>query len=156
MVLWETEFFAISVVTGEVECFAGIYIEAETMQQATSVMRRMGLDYLQLTGAWFLNAQEIKKEMEKEGLDVTMLGEGNADRDPYELDKIYEGIIRPSNLVKNMSYDNFHDWLDLSDCREDLMSTLIAFKTEGGLEDYVKIIEIYIKNYDKENGKKGK
>jgi hypothetical protein len=129
MLLWETEFYALSVVTGELESFRGVYIQARHFAEALKIMRKDKLDYLQLTGKWFADAEAVM-----------------SDRD------FYEKLTDPQNIVKGMSYDEFMEWLDLALCRKDLTSALERFKNTEGMEDYVKILEIYIKNYDEENG----
>ena len=130
LLLWETEFYALSVVTGEVERFSGTYVEAYTLQEALKSIRKLNLNYLQLTGTWFDTAQDILTD-----------------------EAFYEKLTDPANIVKGMSYDDFQDWLDLALTRDDLVAALERFKKEKGLMDYVKVIEAYIKNYDEKDGK---
>lgn len=130
LLLWETEFYALSVVTGEVERFSGTYVEAYTLQDALKSIRKLNLNYLQLTGTWFDTAQDILTD-----------------------EAFYEKLTDPANIVKGMSYDDFQDWLDLALTRDDLVAALERFKKEKGLMDYVKVIEAYIKNYDEKDGK---
>ena len=130
LLLWETEFYALSVVTGEVERFSGTYVEAYTLQEALKSIRKLNLNYLQLTGTWFDTAQDILTD-----------------------EAFYEKLTDPAKVVKGMSYDDFQDWLDLALTRDDLVAALDRFKKEKGLTDYVKVIEAYIKNYDEKDGK---
>lgn len=54
---WETEFFAVSVLTGDVENYNGIFITAPTIQEAIKVIRESGFSYLQVTGTYFETLQ---------------------------------------------------------------------------------------------------
>lgn len=132
MVLWETEFYALSVLTGNVECFRGAYIQANGFQEALKIMRRDRLDYLQLTGKWF------------------------ADADAIESDQAFtDKLADPEGDILGMSYDDFMDWLDLAVSKEDLIKALDTFRGRKGFNDYVKILTVYLDNYDEEGGSKG-
>jgi len=126
MRLWETEFYALSVLNGDLESFRGIFIEAPNIQEALRIVRRMKLDYLQLTGVWYKDFKAIRMEEEFEEV-------------------INEGF----EAVKSMSYDEVMDWLDKASDREDLERLLIDFGNEKGMEEHKKIIEQYLKDYDK-------
>jgi len=128
MILWKTEFFALSVITGEIETFDGAYIKADTITDAMVTMRAMGLDYLQLTGEWFKDSESVDMNNE-----------------------FYKKLISPDTIIKDMSFDEFTDWLDLALEKEDLIAAREEFEKVEGLEDYVTIINIYIKKYDKKD-----
>lgn len=131
MVLWETEFYALSILTGNLESFRGLFIEAETLQQALKVLRDKKLDYLQLTGEHFASLQAI-----------------------LDADNFYEKLSSPRDAIKGMSYDEFYAWLDLAPDKETLVETLDTFKGERGMEHYVKVLEIYIRDYEENSGRK--
>lgn len=128
MVLWETEFFALSVITGEVESFRGVYIKADTIVNAMLTVRNMELDYLQLTGNWFTDIEAVGMNEE-----------------------FYKKLTSPKNIVENMSFDEFADWLDLALGKDDLIAAKREFEKEGGLDEHIKIINIYIEKYDEKN-----
>lgn len=134
MVLWETEFYALSFLDGEMKSFRGMFIEAETYQNALKVLRKMDLDYLQLTGDFFDDFDSIKNH-----------------------DEFYEKLTSPKNIVKDMDYDAFMNWLELAECKKDLEDALERFKGEEGMEDYVNVIKIFIRDYEKKsnNSKEG-
>lgn len=123
--LWETEFYALSLLNGELESNRGMFIDAESLQEALKVIRGMNLDYLQLTGKFFTDSKSILDD-----------------------DAFYEKLEEPKKTVKGMSYDDFNDWLEKAQTREDLEEALAKFRTEKGMSEYVRIIEAYIKNYD--------
>jgi hypothetical protein len=125
LLLWETEFYAVSVITGEVEGFTGAYIQAYDIQGAMRSIRNLNLDYLQLTGTFFDSEEAIREDK----------GEST----------------EPEEVETRMSYDEFSDWLDLASTREGLVEALARFRDTEGMSDYVKIIEGYIKNYDKKD-----
>lgn len=120
--LWEAEFFAMDFETHELTNYtSGFYFEGVNFEEASKELKNSGLTYLRLTGKYFKDTQSV-----------------------YDTNAFYEKIIKPSNLVKDMSYDDFIDWLDLGD-EEDVMAALDAFKKDG-VTEYVKIIKAYLKN----------
>lgn len=126
MKVWETEFYAVSVVTGDLERFQGMYISGETYQEAVKNLRLMKLDYVQLTGTSFLSIQHAIMD-----------------------EKFYQKLSDPRNIVKDMTYDDFSDWLDLALSKEDLLEAREAFVEAGDLEEYIKVIDAHIKvKYD--------
>jgi hypothetical protein len=130
LLLWETEFYALSVVTGKLELFSGTYVEAQDIQDALKAIRKMGLNYLQLTGVWFDNVEDVLAE-----------------------DDFQDKLEEPAEVSKGMSFDDFSDWLEKSSSREGLVEALKRFRAEEGMEDYVKIIKAYIRKFDRNNKK---
>ena len=126
LLLWETEFYALSVLTGELESFRGTYIEAYDLQSAIKAVRKRGMDYLQLTGTFFDDVDDILRD-----------------------ESFYEGLEKEPEL--GMSFDDFTDWLDQASGREALTEALEKYKELAGMGDYVKIIEAYLKLYDNKN-----
>jgi hypothetical protein len=120
--LWETQFFAISAMTGEIETYRGMFIQSETLQNATKGMRALGLDYLQLTGVSYNSYDEIDKE-----------------------ETLYKALIDPHNIVKGMTFDDFMEWLEIATTEDDLLAAKEAFIEAKGLDEYVKVIDIHIK-----------
>lgn len=54
----------------------------------------------------------------------------------------YEQLIdNPLNIVGDMSYDEYCDWLDLG-TKEDLKATLEKFVSEKMPQDYIEILKI--------------
>jgi len=129
LLLWETEFFALSVVSGVIESYTGVLIEATTLQEAMKISRDAGMDYLQFTGGAYESQQDYKVDKE-----------------------FYQKLTNPHNIVGDMDYDQFCDWLDLATCVEDLQAARREFEKAKGLEEYIKVIDAQIKlKYDKEN-----
>lgn len=123
MLLWETEFFAVSMITGDIETFRGIFINANTLPDAQKSIRRMRMDFLQLTGNWFKNFEEVIKN-----------------------DKFYKPIEKEEIDISSMSFDDFCEWLDNALTVDDLMEAkLIVKETCEDPTEYLKIIEIFIK-----------
>lgn len=123
MLLWETEFFAVSMITGDIETFRGIFINANTLPDAQKSIRRMRMDFLQLTGNWFKNFEEVIKN-----------------------DKFYKPIEKKEIDISSMSFDDFCEWLDNALTVDDLMEAkLIVKETCEDPTEYLKIIEIFIK-----------
>jgi len=64
-------------------------------------------------------------------------------QDPMDdLNKAYEEIIEPKNLIKNMNYDEFVDWAEIG-TKEDIECAIRVFQA-WGLKDHVKIMKIII------------
>lgn len=131
MKYWETYFYAVSRETGEVKSYPGMHLMAESYEAALQFLKLRNLDYINLTGNYF------------ETLEQLMTNE-----------KFYKGLSDPRNIIKDMTYDDFIDWLDLAETEEDLLYAKDAFKAEEGLEEYVKIIESQIKHRYGEKKKK--
>lgn len=126
MRVWETEFYAVSYLTGELTRFTGMYITGSTYQIAVRNLRDLQLDYLQLTGVTFPSLEHAIMD-----------------------EKFYSRLSDPKNIVKGMDYDDFNDWLSLAVDKKDLLSARDAFVEAGGLEEYIKAIDAFIKvKYD--------
>lgn len=119
---YETEFFALCVITGEIKPFIGTYVAAPDLSNALKFIRESGFDYLQLTGNYYKSYDEMISHT-----------------------KFYQKLSDPKGLVKAMNYDDFNDWLDLALSIDDLNAAKIEFK-KVELFEYVKIIDAYIKN----------
>lgn len=123
--LWETEFFAVSVMDGKIKSYRGIFIQADTLPNAVVAIRNMKLDYLQLTGEKYLNFEQVIMD-----------------------DKFHDKLGNISELVKDMDFDEFSDWLELALTKEDLLKARRTLEKEVGLEKHIKIIDAYIKRYE--------
>lgn len=131
MVLWETEFFAISVVTGEIERYRGVFINAMSLTEAYRAVRKMNMNFLQLTGDWFNNFEEVIKN-----------------------DNFYNPIMNDDLNIQGMSFDDFCDWIDNALTVDDLLAAKeIVKETVGNPIEYLKIIDTYIKKKNEENNK---
>lgn len=125
MVLWETEFYAISQITGEMQRYRGMFIQANSLQQAMKNARKMKLDYLQMTGDWYPDMEHV--QMDKE---------------------FYAKLIDPIKMAA-MEYDEFNDWLDKAISKEDLLAARSEMEKVPTLEEHIKILDLHIKiKYD--------
>jgi hypothetical protein len=122
LLLWETEFFAVSVLTGDIKSYRGIFIQSDSISNALKQIRGLGFDYLQLTGNHYNSFEEV-----------------------LMTDDFYEKLTNPKNIVEGMSFDEFMDWLELGASENDLLSAKKAFEKEEGMEEYIKIIDMQIK-----------
>lgn len=130
-VLRETTFFGISQVTGLLQPFEGMYVQASTLPEAIHAARAAKLDYLQFTGRFFNSFEE------------TLMNEG-----------FYEKLTDPRNIVKNMNIDDFYEWLDLAVEKQDLLKAREEFSKHNELSEHVKVIDGHIKNkYEKKDDK---
>jgi len=130
-VLWETTFFGVSQVTGLLQQFTGMYVQASTLPEATYAARVAKLDYLQFTGRFFNSFEE------------TLMNE-----------EFYEKLTDPRNIIKDMNIDDFYDWLDLAVEKQDLLKAREEFSKHNELSEHIKIIDGYIKNkYEKKDDK---
>lgn len=118
MVLWETEFYAISMVTGKMERFRGMFIQAHTLQAAIEHARAIKLDYLQFTGTWYKDFDHVRMDEE-----------------------FYNRLPN----IREMSYDDFVDWLDLALTKDDLMAVREEVLKIPELSEHLKVIDLQIK-----------
>lgn len=123
MVLWETEFYAISVVTGTVERFRGMFVQAHSLQEAFLAAREMKLDYLQFTGEWFRDFDHVRMD-----------------------ETFYKQLLQ--DQVLKMDFDEFLDWLDLASTKKDLIVAREHFSDLDDFTEHVKIIDMKIKQYE--------
>ena len=123
MKYWETYFYAVSRITGEVTAYPGMHLMAPTYEDAMKFLKDKHLDYINLTGGYYESLEEMQID-----------------------EKFYKKLTNPKNIVKDMSYDDFVDWLDLADDKEDLLAARDAFEREEGMEEYVKIINSQIRH----------
>ena len=126
MILWETEFFAVSVLSGEIESYRGVFIQAPSIQEAFKIARVTKLDYLQFTGKSFPDMEAVMRDEE-----------------------FYDKLDSLKEEIKSMDFDAFYDWLDLANSLEDLINAKNEFEGVAGMEEHVKIIEMYINKYGK-------
>lgn len=121
--LWELEYWAMNFVTGTLESIiSDEYVSAVNAQHAAEKLTTIGKPWLRLTGNWFNDVPSVQNH--------------NA---------FYEKLTQPSTLVEDMTYNEFMDWLELSDCKEDIQSAIEAFEVDG-LTEHVKIMKIYLKD----------
>lgn len=121
MMLWETEIFALDMITGNLDRFRGTFIEANTLQEAIQKARKNGLTYLQFTGNFYRDAQHVMMEEE-----------------------YYQKLVDPRNLTKDMDFDAFSDWLDLAETKEDLLAARQEFMKYPELSEHLKVIDARI------------
>lgn len=129
--VWETKITAINHKTGELQQFiAPQYFNGVNYQDAHEQLDKSGLVYLQLTGRSYDSIEQASN-----------------------INKVYDDIQEPYNLVSDMSDDEFFDWLSLSTDKETLLDALDAFVEDGRVPRYVKMIEGFIKFKYGEDGK---
>lgn len=127
-VLWETEFFAISMLSGQLEKYRGLYIKAKEFTEAMKWMRAFNLTHLQLTGRYFNNFDEVvRSNMSKEG-----------EMDIYKMD------------ISKMAFDDFMDMLDNAETIEDLIDIKEMVVRDEAPEAYINIINNRIDEYENE------
>ena len=127
--LWETEFYAISVITGDLTIYRGTFIEAPTIQEAIRNARSRKFDYLQFTGEYFKNYESVLIK-----------------------DLFHKRLEDPLQMM-DMGYDEFMDWLDLANDLRDLEIARDTFERYPELDDYRKVIELQIKIRDNDSKK---
>lgn len=66
------------------------------------------------------------------------------DMDMMPDDETMRNIMHPANIVRDMDYDDFMDWLDIGGL-DDVLAARDAFN-ECGMMQHVNIIDSYIKN----------
>ena len=76
--------------------------------------------------------------------DLTQKGEVNV-KEIDEVESAYSTFSDPRNITKDMTYDDFMDWLDLSRSEQDIVSAIVAFE-KVGLKEHVKIMKQYLKD----------
>jgi len=70
-----------------------------------------------------------------------------------KLEKAYKEIIKPSNLVNGMTYDEFLDWVEIGTIDE-IECAIKAFEKDD-LQEHIKIMKITVKKLkSKMNGVK--
>ena len=125
MKLWETRFFALSQVTGEIENFRGVFIKARDITEATRAVREMQMDYLQLSGRWYKTLEDIKKE-------EMFLGKLNSKEVKFS----------------KMTFDEVYDWLKGAISLEDLKEARERLLEEEGTKDYIPLVDKLIREYE--------
>ena len=121
--LWETRFFALSQISGNLEGYRGIFIEALTITDAMKSVRKMNAPYLYLTGDWYRDFESIAQN-----------------------DSFHKPIKEKTLNVEKMSFDDFCDWLDNSLTLDDLLQARnIVKETVKTPQEHFKIIDNYIK-----------
>lgn len=145
MKVWQSEYFALNFRTGELErAISPHYFEGVNFEQGQLSLVKANMPWLRLTGNWFINKDNAP----------LALTEGNSS----EVDKLndfYEGFIDPKELTKDMSVDDFLDWLDISDELEDILATLTKFR-EAGMEKHIRLIVGHLKHkygHDEQDGR---
>lgn len=125
MALFETKFFAISQLTGLMCEYRGSFIEAENMIDATTIMRRDGLDYYVLTGRTYKDVEAIEREAH-----------------------FFEVLDEETIKFKAMGLNEFIDWVSSAQTVEELEMALERVIDEG-LEEFVPLIAKQIEKYEK-------
>lgn len=135
MKVWQSEYFALNFQTGELErAISPHFFQGVNFEQAQLSLVRAKLPWLRLTGNWFINQEDQAK--------LVTSGE-NTEVD--ELTDFYEGFIDPKELTKDMSVDDFLDWLNISDKLDDILATLKQFKA-AGMGKHVRLIIVHLKH----------
>ena len=119
---WETEFFAISAVTGELKKYDGLWIRSENAQRALQFLRINGYEYLQITG---------KSLDEREFLSL----------------QNFKGKLDDIEDFLEMDYDEFTDWLGEAVSKEDILEAREMFLEFEDLDHFVKVIDVYLKDH---------
>lgn len=143
MKIWETECFVLNFNTGELtRCITEHYFQGVNFEQAQLSLIRSKSPTLRLTGKWFIDKSQVEKPLE--------IG---SNKEAEDLNTAYESMIDPRELTKDMSLDDFIDWLDISDELKDVLAALKAFR-KASMSEHVKVIIGHLKhkyNYDEEN-----
>jgi len=166
MRLWETEKFTLNLKTGELmRSLSNMYIQGENFEHAHKRLLESEMDWLRLTGAWFL-----EEDMEKgaaEGLQNNIpLVENDDDDDdedielkPYKQPKKFTGydegdwkdfLKAKTEFLESLDLDQILDWLTTLEKAQvdDVWKTCIKY----GLLERVKVVEGYLKyRYGKKN-----
>ena len=131
--LWETEFFAISIITGRVRVYNGMLIQAESFVSAYEKLRDLKQDFLQLNGVWYKDPdiQEAKRESKEMRRKVAK-----------ENDKPIKSI---KVINEDFSYDEFMDWLDGFSTSAGIKKVLTQYERKG-LEKEMEIIKLYLRD----------
>ncbi len=147
--VWQTEYFALNFLTGEMErAISDYYFEGVNFEQAQLSLVRAKKPWLRLTGNWFINKADIKEDFDL----PEVISES---RDAGDIrDDLYKAISDPENLVKDMSVDDFLDWLNISDKLDDILATQKAFLKSKVDDKYNRLIIGHLKhkyNYGSED-----
>lgn len=119
--LWETEYWAINFASGQIEAVvADHYVRAVNLEQAVFALSRMNMPWLKVNGNWFNNQQTATNHNE-----------------------FYDKLSKPEVLTKDMSFDEFLDWLELG-TESDVRAAIAAFEKDG-LDEHVKVMKIHLK-----------
>ena len=140
---WESECVALNFNTGELQkVISPIYFQGVNFEQAQKALVKSNMPCLRLTGNYLLDEF---LEVIPEGQD-----EQREDSNITQIVDAYDNIIDPKVLTKNMTIDDFIDWLDLASSVEDILAAMKIFKREGFLKHY-RLMLGYIRhkyNYD--------
>lgn len=81
-------------------------------------------------------------ESRKQNINIRFVMMDDMDMKPD--DETMRNIMHPANIVRDMDYDDFMDWLDIGEL-DDVLAARDAFN-ECGMMQHVNIIDSYIKN----------
>lgn len=142
---WESEVFVLNLETGEMmRTISPHYFQGVNFEQAQQSLVKSGLKHVRLTGNWFIGEQQPQ----------TLALPEHSNELIDELDEAYLDLIDPRELVKDMSLDDFIDWLNISDELEDILATMQQF-VRAGMKEHVQVIVGHLGhkyNYKAENG----
>lgn len=142
--VWQSEYFALNFATGEMErAISDMYFEGTNFEQAQLSLVRSNKPWLRLTGNWFIDTTSNLPEVVAESRDA---GDIRSD--------LYKEISDPENLVKDMSVDDFLDWLNISDKLDDILATQKAFLKSNVDDKFNRLIVGHLKhkyNYGSED-----
>jgi len=94
------------------------------------------------------NLEEAIRSYEEDNMPwVTVIAEAKEIDVVKDIKKEYTDTINPREIVKDMNYDDFMDWLSISEGRDYIESAIKAFSKEGDdLLDYVLIMKQFLKD----------
>jgi hypothetical protein len=168
MKLWETEKFTLNLKTGELmRSLSNMYIQGENFEHAHKRLIESEMDWLRLTGNWFLDSSEedLKSDISKENKfdkfdwrdNAFNFGEPEDDDDsteekPPEESKTFVGYEEKDwqdflkakiEFLESLDLDQILDWLTTLDKEQvdDVWKTCIEY----GLLERVKVVEGYLK-----------
>jgi len=147
---WETEFFAVSNITGKIERFEGIYVEGTSQSDALINARELGLDYLQITGNKF-SKEELESITDPFMEDLSEEPKAILDEETdKEKVKGMESFQDFSSVLDLMGFDDFASWIENMDKQELIKLKHILSLGEKN-EEQIKIINVYIKKYEEKD-----
>lgn len=138
--LYELEYFALNLVTGEVELMkSDDYVDATDLSDAQKKVNMIGNPFIRLSGSYIESSKFSNKDD----------GEIDYDKDYDDDEKLIE-------VVKALTYDEFIDWCEkmLPDLNY-LDSVLVVISSTKGLTKYKNALRAFIKNEREKLNKNG-
>ena len=142
--MFETEFYALSIMTGDIQKYLGDYIIAPSIDKAVQILRDAENDYLQVNGKW--------KYIE-EADDADFNYEVSIEKVEEIIDEELENASKAISFIKDLEYDDFIDYLESLSLYE-LQNLLINLGKNKKDLKLKGIIATHIKLNHKEDGNK--